>query len=92
MFELVTDKISYKTYKVIKIALVCDEEAYVQRLKDGNRSENKINNLDDMEKYRSLNANVIDTTDLSECDTVDKIKSLICHPKARNSINHPVSL
>jgi len=82
MFELVTEKISYKTYEIVKIALVCDEKAYVQRLKDGNRSENKINNLDDMEKYRSLNANVIDTTDLSVCDTVDKIMSLIYHPKA----------
>ena len=50
---------------------------YMQRLKDGNRSERKINNPDDMEKYRSLNAHVIDTTDLSACDTVNRIMSLI---------------
>ena len=77
MFELVTDKISYKQYEVVKIVLVCDEKVFLQRLKDGNRSERKINNPDDMEKYRLLNANVIDSTNLSVCDTADKIMSLI---------------
>ena len=46
MFELVTDKISYGVYEVVKIVLVCEEKVFVQRLKDGNRSENKINNPD----------------------------------------------
>jgi len=77
MFKLVIDKISYKKYEVIKIVLVCDEKVFLQRLIDGNRSERKINNPDDMEKYRSLNAHVLDTTNLSVCDTANKIMSLI---------------
>ena len=77
MFELITNQISCQNYEVIKIALVCEEKAFIQRLAGGNRSENKIGNPDDMDKYRSLNANIIDTTDLSVYETADKIFSLI---------------
>jgi broad-specificity NMP kinase len=77
MFELVTNNIPFKNYDVIKIALVCEENVFKQRLINGNRSENKIHNLDDMGKYRSLNATIIDTTNLSVCDTANRIMSLI---------------
>jgi hypothetical protein len=74
MFNLVTDEITYTDYDVLKIALVCDERVLVQRRIDGNRGGD---NPDDMNKYRSLSANIIDTTDLSVCDTADRIISLI---------------
>lgn len=77
MFELVTEQIAYKDYEITKIVLVCEEQVYIQRLIEGNRSENKIHNPDDMRKYRTLNANIIDTTRLSVYDTADKIMSLI---------------
>jgi hypothetical protein len=77
MFDLVTSQISYKDYKLIKIVLVCEESEYIRRLIEGNRSENKIYNPDDMTKYRLINANIIDTTELSVEETADKILDII---------------
>ena len=77
MYKLVTDEISYKDYEAIKIALVCDEDAFLRRLIDGGRSEGKIRHPDDMGKYRSLDAHVIDTTGLSVDDTAGRIMALI---------------
>ena len=77
MFDLVTSMIAYKDFELIKIVLVCEANVFTERLINGNRSEDKIYNLDDMEKYRSLNAHIIDTTSLSVCDTANIIISLI---------------
>jgi len=44
---------------------------------EGNRSENKIYNPDDMAKYRLLDANIIDTTELSIAETANKILDII---------------
>jgi len=77
MFDLVTSQMTYKDYELIKIVLVCEEKEYIRRLIEGNRSENKIYNPDDMTKYRCLNANIIDTTELSVEKTADKILDII---------------
>ena len=77
MFDLVTSQISYTDYKLIKIVLVCGESEYIRRLIEGNRSENKIYNPDDIAKYRLLDANIIDTTELSIAETANKILDII---------------
>jgi len=77
MFDLVLNELSHKEYELIKIALVCYEKEYIRRLIDGNRSERKIDHPDDMDKYRSLNASILDTTNLTVAETADKILSLI---------------
>ncbi len=73
MFDLVTEQISCANYELVKIALVCEEQEHVNRLRAGNRSEGKIEHPDDMAKYRALRAHVIDTTHRSIEDTAEEI-------------------
>lgn len=77
MFELVTERITYTDYKLKKIALICDTEEHIRRLKADNRREEQITNHGNMEKYRALDAHLIDTTKLSVSDTVKEILLLI---------------
>ena len=77
MFKLVTDRILYTNYDLIKISLVCDEQEHIRRLIADNRREEQIMNHDSMKKYRALDAHIIDTTNLTIKDTVNRILLLI---------------
>lgn len=77
MFELVTNRIAYTDYELIKIVLICDDQEYIRRMQSDNRGKEKIAARDTMDKYLLLDAIKIDTTHLSIHETAQEILSLL---------------
>ncbi|MCE5236245.1 MAG: AAA family ATPase [Clostridiaceae bacterium] len=77
MFELVTNRITYTNYELVKVVLICDEQEHALRMLSDNREEAKIAARDTMDKYLLLDAIKIDTTHLSVHETAEKILSLL---------------
>lgn len=70
MFDLITEPLSDLKLDIRKIALVCDKEQHIQRMKSAGRRAEQANFPDSMDKYYKLGANIIDTTSLSKDETV----------------------
>jgi broad-specificity NMP kinase len=82
IFNDVLEPLADLDFEVIKITLICSEEALKERiLKDVNlnlRDESSINMcVERLELYKNMNTIKIDTTNLSIAETVDKINKII---------------
>lgn len=77
MFKLVTKRITYTNYELIKVVLVCDEQEHIRRMTADNREKEKIVERDTMEKFLLLDTIKIDTTHLSVKDVAEQILLLL---------------
>jgi adenylate kinase family enzyme len=65
MFDLITEPLSDLTFDTHKIAIICDKEKHIERMKLDGRRDEQVNSPDSMDKYLKLGVNIIDTTSLS---------------------------
>lgn len=70
MFDLITEPLSDLTLDIRKIALVCDREQHIERMKLDGRRDEQANFPEPMDDYHKLGASIIDTTLLSKDETV----------------------
>ncbi len=75
MFDLVTDTLTARDYRLWKFALVCeDREVYRRRLTyDGRRTE-QVEGAETMERYRALHATVLNTSRLTPAQVAQAIQ------------------
>lgn len=77
MFDLITEPLSNMTLDIRKIALVCDREQYIERIKSDDRRDELVSFPSSMDNFYTLGASVIDTTALSKSATVKIALNLI---------------
>lgn len=82
IFKDVLEPLSDLDFEVIKITLICSEEALKERIlndvKLNIRDESSINtSVQRLELYKNMNTIKIDTTNLSIAETVDKIIKIV---------------
>jgi len=62
MFDLVTQDLDENEVIIKKIVLVCDKYNHVERLKEDCRRDELVENPEDMERYKNLDAYIVDVT------------------------------
>lgn len=77
MFDLITEPLSDLTFDIREIAIVCDKEQHIERMKlDGRRNE-QANFPESMDNYYKLGANIIDVSSLSFNEAVKSAVNFI---------------
>lgn len=71
--EIILEPLADIDMKVYKIALICNVDAHKERMKLDNRRAEQVNTCYDMEPYYQLEAEVIDISELSVEQTLEKI-------------------
>jgi broad-specificity NMP kinase len=78
IFNIILDRLKDLDFIVKKITLTCSEAALRQRMRDRGEDEDKIKtSIQRLHQYSSMDTDQVDTTNLSESETVDKILSVI---------------
>jgi broad-specificity NMP kinase len=78
IFNIILDRLKDLNFKLKKITLICSEEALRERMRDRGENEHKIKaSIQRLHQYSSMDTDKVDTTNLSESETVDKILSVI---------------
>ncbi len=78
IFNIILDRLKDLDFNVKKITLICSEEALRERMRDRGENEDKIKkSIQRLHQYSSMDTDKVDTTNLSESETVDKILSII---------------
>lgn len=77
MFDLIINNIDCKNLMIKKIVLVSDQDSHINRLKSDSRRNELIENPEDMESYKRLDAIIVDTTHDSIEENTNKIMKII---------------
>lgn len=83
MFDLVIKPLSDMEFDLVKIALVCDREVHIERMRKDNRREEQINSPYSMAPFYKLGAEVIDVTQLSVDEMVKSAIHIINKEKGK---------
>lgn len=70
MFDLITKPLSNMSLDIRKIALICDKDQYIERMKSDGRRDDQINFPYPIDNFYKLGASIIDTSTLSKLETV----------------------
>jgi hypothetical protein len=79
MFELIVRQLDGMNYTLHKIALVCDKQPHIDRMRRDRRRAEQASNPDTMKPYHELGARVIDVSRTSAQDAAKLIKEAIDH-------------
>ncbi len=78
IFNIILGRLKDLNFKLKKITLTCSEEALRERMRDKGENEDKIKkSIERLHQYSSMDTDKVDTTHLTESETVDKILSVI---------------
>jgi len=78
IYNIILDRLEDLNFKLKKITLICSEDALRERMRDRGKNEDKIKkSIQRLHQYSSMDTDKVDTTNLSESETVDKILSVI---------------
>lgn len=78
IFEIILEKLADLEFELYKITLVCSEDELKKRMQNDKRDDNSISlSLDRLKLYRGMKTNIIDNSNMSIDETVEKIIAII---------------